>query len=374
MQSNWSLAGLALIVSICSSSAVHAQRTLGRATQPEPASAEAPPAPALITIDGAAGCDETVEIAYRDRLLDAQEESAVERACAGTNAGGYDYYRAVGLYYSRDQDSRLTAEKEQQLEDAKLYFDSAASKGFRDLLLVRNAFNVLYDQYLGPPSPVKMRLFEENAGLPRTAAARDALSAAQSGRAEPMYNYAVMLAMGDGVVQDQAAATFWFKQAAYKRHTRAQFVYAWRIYRGVGTEQDHSQAYYWADLAAREGHPGGYFVRGLLGWPISSPRLFLQMLADNGLAGVFNFPNALNDLDRAAEACGSAPYASDPSYAQLCAAIPEAKAEMLRSSQGSTNPSDEYWRNESQRMWENNQREVVERQIFETNMQGMFGP
>lgn len=318
-------------------------------------------------------CDATVENAYRDRGLDLQEKQAIEAACVGVNAGGYDYHRAVQLYYSRDTDSRLPPEKEQLFEDIRLYFDSAKAKGFRDILLIRNAFNMLYKRYLGPPSPVKQRLYSQNAGNPLTPQARAGLAAAQTGRAEAMFAYALRIASGEGVTSDQAAATFWFKEAAYKRHTKAQFIYAWRIYRGMGIEQDHSQAYYWADLAAREGNPGGLFVRGLLGWPVSSPNLFLQMIADKGFAGVFNFPNALADLDRAAEACKIQPYRSDTDYKNLCAAIPGAKEEMLRSSQGNSSPSDDYWRDESQRMWEQNQREALNQTIFDTEMQGMFG-
>ncbi|EDL47981.1 tetratricopeptide repeat protein [Erythrobacter sp. SD-21] len=293
-------------------------------------------------------CDDIVLRVYADRGLDPAEREAVERSCKGTEAGGYDYYRAVGIYYSRDTDSRMTGEKAEQLHDAAAFFHSATIKGFGDPLLIKGGFYQLFDQYFGPPSPAKAAQFAKYSGNPTSAAAKQAFSAAQGWDADAMFAYAIRMHRGEGVTRSEEAVNFWLKEAAHKRHAKAQAAYAWRVYRGIAMEQSHKKAHYWADLSAKQGDPGGYLMRGLLAWPHSSPKLFLQMLASNGLAGVFNFSDAMADLDRAEVACRSEPFASDPGYEGICAQVPLARSEVVRSLQSAGNPSDEDYRRQSQ--------------------------
>lgn len=202
-------------------------------------------------------------------------------------------------------------------------------------------------------------------GNPRTAAARDLFERASAGDAEAQYEYARLLYSGEGVTRDDEAVTYWVSQAAYQNHVPAQVTFAQRLYHGLGRRADHSQAYYWADKAAQKGAPGGFYWRALLAWPASNPDLFLQMLADSRGKGLFNFPQALADLDRADAACQS----QDSGWCEL---VDDARREMLGSSRGQANPTDEDWAEINRRNYQQQQDDFNRQNIFDADAMGMF--
>ena len=72
---------------------------------------------------------------------------------------------------------------------------------------------------------------------------------------EAQYNLAFMYFGGDGVVQDDMKAAFWFEQAAKAGHAAAQDTLAYMYLNGRGRNVDRILAYVWYRLVPGELDP-----------------------------------------------------------------------------------------------------------------------
>ena len=86
---------------------------------------------------------------------------------------------------------------------------------------------------------------------------------AAAGEAEAQTNLAFKYANGEGVPEDDAEASRWFRLAADQGHPDAQIGLGWRYVNGEGVQQDDAEAIVWFRLAAEQGFDSAQFS---LGW------------------------------------------------------------------------------------------------------------
>ena len=72
---------------------------------------------------------------------------------------------------------------------------------------------------------------------------------ANAGDAAAQFNLGVMYANGEGVPQDDAQATAWYRKAADQGLARAQFNLGGMYATGEGVPQDYVEAHKWYNLA-----------------------------------------------------------------------------------------------------------------------------
>ena len=77
--------------------------------------------------------------------------------------------------------------------------------------------------------------------------------AAEKGNSNAQFNIGEMYEFGKGVDEDYKQAVIWYKKAAEKGVTRAQMNLALMFKNGMGVMKDFSQAVYWYKKAAEQG-------------------------------------------------------------------------------------------------------------------------
>ena len=73
---------------------------------------------------------------------------------------------------------------------------------------------------------------------------------AEAGDADAQYNLGVMHDYGQGVPQDDAEASRWWRLAADQGHANAQYNLGFMYSNGSGVPQDYVQMHMWFNLAA----------------------------------------------------------------------------------------------------------------------------
>lgn len=77
--------------------------------------------------------------------------------------------------------------------------------------------------------------------------------AAKKGHSGAQYNLGIMSYLGQGVPQDYAQAALWFQKAGEQDHAAAQYNLGFLYYEGKGVEKDDLQAFMWIDRSANLG-------------------------------------------------------------------------------------------------------------------------
>jgi len=77
--------------------------------------------------------------------------------------------------------------------------------------------------------------------------------AARKGHTRAQYNLGIMSYLGQGVPQDYTQAATWFQKAGEQDHAAAQYNLGFLYYEGKGVEKDDLQAFMWIDRAANLG-------------------------------------------------------------------------------------------------------------------------
>ncbi|HJO74146.1 MAG TPA: hypothetical protein QGH84_02890 [Rhodospirillales bacterium] len=77
--------------------------------------------------------------------------------------------------------------------------------------------------------------------------------AAKKKHSGAQYNLGIMSYLGQGVPQDYAQAALWFQKAGEQDHAAAQYNLGFLYYEGKGVEKDDLQAFMWIDRSANLG-------------------------------------------------------------------------------------------------------------------------
>jgi len=83
-------------------------------------------------------------------------------------------------------------------------------------------------------------------------------------RAESVYALGMLCWIGQGVVQDTAAAAYWLRQAAELNHAGAQTKLGYLYSSGQGVAQSDFEAYKWFQMAARQGDADAQYNLGVI--------------------------------------------------------------------------------------------------------------
>ncbi|OOZ35662.1 tetratricopeptide repeat protein [Solemya velesiana gill symbiont] len=86
--------------------------------------------------------------------------------------------------------------------------------------------------------------------------------AAEMGDTKSQYQLGMRYMSGKGVVEDYAAAAYWFEKAAEAGHVDAQFMWGSALYSGVGVERDHAEGVRWFLKSAAAGHKRSQYQLG----------------------------------------------------------------------------------------------------------------
>ena len=102
-------------------------------------------------------------------------------------------------------------------------------------------------------------MFHEGQGVPQddAEATRWYRLAAEQDDAEAQYNLGVIYANGHGVPQDDAAAMQWYRKAAARGYVEGQYNLGVMYANGQGVPRDDVRAHMWFGLAAAQGHETG---------------------------------------------------------------------------------------------------------------------
>jgi localization factor PodJL len=205
-----------------------AMKSLGRAIDPSPTAAIAPPHAKPDAPDvpqgGAPPPNELLTVI-------PPEISQPLREAVAAGAPGAEYELALRLFEGRG------VAKDQQA--AALWLERAAALG------------------LAPAQYRLAALYEKGIGVARDplAAKRWYLKAAEAGNARAAHNLAVMNAEPDGDKPDYVEAAKWFRMAGELGVRDSQYNLAILYARGAGVEQDLRQSWIWFSLAAQQGDP-----------------------------------------------------------------------------------------------------------------------
>ncbi len=89
------------------------------------------------------------------------------------------------------------------------------------------------------------------------------MPAALHGEPVAQYRIGIMYALGQGVTQDSAQATRWFRSAAARGDRDAQYSLGLRYVLGDGVGKDFAEAARWFRMAAEQGQPDAQFSLGM---------------------------------------------------------------------------------------------------------------
>ena len=76
---------------------------------------------------------------------------------------------------------------------------------------------------------------------------------AEQGDSYAQYNLGLMYDYGEGVIEDDTQAVYWFRKAAEQGHTKGQYSIGYMYASGRGIAKDDTQAVYWFRKAAEQG-------------------------------------------------------------------------------------------------------------------------
>ena len=76
---------------------------------------------------------------------------------------------------------------------------------------------------------------------------------AEQGDSYAQYNLGLMYDYGEGVIEDDTQAVYWFRKAAEQGHAKAQYNLGLMYESGRGIAKDDTQAVYWFRKAAEQG-------------------------------------------------------------------------------------------------------------------------
>ena len=76
---------------------------------------------------------------------------------------------------------------------------------------------------------------------------------AEQGDSYAQYNLGLMYDYGEGVIEDDTQAVYWFRKAAEQGHAKAQYNLGVMYESGRGIAKDDTQAVYWFRKAAEQG-------------------------------------------------------------------------------------------------------------------------
>ena len=76
---------------------------------------------------------------------------------------------------------------------------------------------------------------------------------AEQGDSYAQYNLGLMYDYGEGVIEDDTQAIYWFRKAAEQGHAKAQYNLGLMYESGRGIAKDDTQAVYWFRKAAEQG-------------------------------------------------------------------------------------------------------------------------
>ena len=76
---------------------------------------------------------------------------------------------------------------------------------------------------------------------------------AEQGDSYAQYNLGLMYDYGEGVIEDDTQAVYWYRQAAEQSHAKGQYSIGYMYASGRGIAKDDTQAVYWFRKAAEQG-------------------------------------------------------------------------------------------------------------------------
>jgi len=76
---------------------------------------------------------------------------------------------------------------------------------------------------------------------------------AEQGDSYAQYNLGLMYDYGEGVIEDDTQAVYWYRKAAEQGHAKAQYNLGVMYESGRGIAKDDTQAVYWFRKAAEQG-------------------------------------------------------------------------------------------------------------------------
>ena len=76
---------------------------------------------------------------------------------------------------------------------------------------------------------------------------------AEQGDSYAQYKLGLMYDYGEGVIEDDTQAVYWFRKAAEQGHTKGQYSIGYMYASGRGIAKDDTQAVYWFRKAAEQG-------------------------------------------------------------------------------------------------------------------------
>ena len=87
---------------------------------------------------------------------------------------------------------------------------------------------------------------------------------AEQGDSYAQYNLGLMYDYGEGVIEDDTQAVYWFRKAAEQGHAKAQYNLGLMYDYGGGVIEDYTLAVYWYRQAAEQSHAKGQYSIGYM--------------------------------------------------------------------------------------------------------------
>ena len=95
-------------------------------------------------------------------------------------------------------------------------------------------------------------------------ALKEWLPLAEQGDSYAQYNLGLMYDYGEGVIEDDTQAVYWFRKAAEQGHAKAQYNLGLMYDYGGGVIEDDTRAASWYRQAAEQGHAKEQYTLGLM--------------------------------------------------------------------------------------------------------------
>jgi TPR repeat protein len=154
------------------------------------------------------------------------------------------------------------------LNGPKKSFKEAARKAFS--LIYESSILTNVNQNENPPESDEQKVCEQASSLKEETADLDQieldgiLKAAEAGEPGAQAELGLMFEHGNGMLQDNLQALYWYRKSAEQGHALGQ-AYLGSMYEyGHGVPEDFSQAVYWYRKSAEQGHPLGQACLGVM--------------------------------------------------------------------------------------------------------------
>jgi TPR repeat protein len=181
-----------------------------------------------------------------------------------------DYRTEVLKFLSHPPNSNYVLELKPNvaLNGPKKSFKKAARKAFS--LIYESSILTNVNQNENPPESDEQKVCEQASSLKEETADLDQieldgiLRAAEAGEPGAQAELGLMFEHGNGMLQDNLQALYWYRKSAEQGHALGQ-AYLGSMYEcGHGVPEDFSQAVYWYRKSAEQGHPLGQACLGVM--------------------------------------------------------------------------------------------------------------